>query len=120
MIFAGSRAESVCPVCAREYVRVGSASVSFFLLLTAAGGWRLAEPIGSGLAALALSAAVIVVLGIATDAVNRRVHPVPERCPDCDVDMRRGGARFDGFCPTGQDVLILLCFVAFVEAVRSW
>ena len=83
-----------------------------------AGAWLLTDALGSWVRAALLSVGVVVGLITLTEAGNRKLHPIPATCPSCGEELAKGGARFDGCVPTGQDVVILAGFACVVAAVR--
>lgn len=97
MLFAAAYASRACPHCGSEYARTISASLIFFLILIGVGSAVLAPAmttrVGTGVVtwglALVASAALLVAVATATDALIRSWTPLPDECPRCGADMIR-------------------------------
>jgi predicted RNA-binding Zn-ribbon protein involved in translation (DUF1610 family) len=123
MIFSGRMTQVRCPECGTEFSRVLSTSLLFYLLLLGVGVvlsyGPLAAVLGHGpwvsVLCLVLNFAFLFLLQLVTHVIITRTSPLPDRCPDCGVEMERSGGLFDfSFMPSLQDLLMLVGFVAAV------
>jgi hypothetical protein len=127
MIFSGQIQSRNCEACKVEFSRVTPTSILFFVFLLGAG-FALVMPLFAELtdrrwlavvAAISATIAWLVLLLWGAGALNRRLNPMPDTCPKCGVEMRRGGGFYDfGLIPTGQEILVAVVYVGVFLLLR--